>query len=69
MIIPKRHRKLLKSVGHPKLTWVRIWDWAFGERYRFRDGSLAYLKNDEIITIRRGDSILWRKEDLQWMNE
>ena len=63
MLIPKHHRKLLRSVGHRRLFWHRIFPWAFGERYKFRDGSIAYLKNDEIITIRRGDRILWMRSD------
>lgn len=62
-IIPRHHRKLLKYLGFRYWVWERAWDWAFGERYRFRDGSLAYVKNGEIITIRHGDRILWRKEE------
>ena len=62
MIVPKHHRELLKSIGHPHWVWKRTWDWALGKRYRFRDGSIAYIYEDEIITIRRGDRVLYRKE-------
>ena len=61
-IIPRHHRKFLRSVGFRYWVWKRAWDWAFGKRYQFRDGSLAYVKNGEIITIRRGDKIIWKKE-------
>ena len=62
MIIPNHYRKQLKSAGHPRWVWKRIWDWAFGKRYRFRDGSVAYIYDNEIVTIRHGDKVLWRKE-------
>ena len=62
MIIPKQYRKQLWRAGHPRLCWYRLWDWAQGERYWFRDGCVAYLKDNEIITIRKGDKILWKKE-------
>ena len=60
MLIPKHHRKLLRSIGHPHWFWFRIADWAYGERYKFRDGSIAYLFDGVITTIRRGGKILWR---------
>lgn len=66
MVIPKYHRKQLREAGHPHLLWTRIWNWALGERYRFRDGSVAYLMDDDIITIRKGDKILWRRRCSQW---
>lgn len=59
MLIPKHHRQLLKSIGLPHLFWFSIPDWAFGERYKFRDGSIAYLYDGEIITIRQGSKRLW----------
>lgn len=61
-IIPKHHRKHLKSIGYPKWFWTRTWDWMFGERYKFRDDSIAYVKDDKIVTIRYSDKILWRRE-------
>lgn len=66
MLIPKHHRQHLKSIGHPHWFWHRIQDWALGERYKFRDGKVAYLVDDKIITIRRGAKILWRDEG--WLN-
>ena len=62
MLIPKHHRQMLKKMGFRRLFWSRILNWAYGERYKFRDGSIAYLMDDEIITIRRGAKILWRRE-------
>ena len=62
MLIPKFHRQRLKRIGFPHWFWSRIMNWACGERYKFRDGSIAYLLDDEIITIRRADKILWRRE-------
>ncbi len=59
MLIPKHHRQLLRTIGLPHWFWNRISDWAFGERYKFRDGSVAYLYEGEIITIRRGSRRLW----------
>lgn len=63
MLIPKHHRKYLRTIGHPRWFWNRIDDWAFGERYKFRDGSIAYVQDGLIITIRRGSRIIWRKTD------
>lgn len=68
MLIPKHYRKQLKAIGIRKWSWDRIWDWAFGERYRFKDWSIAYVKNDEIITIRKGDRIIWKKADAPEIN-
>ena len=65
MLIPKIYRKFLRSIGHPYWFWTRINNWAFGERYKFRDGSVAYLYGCKIITIRRADKILWRDERWQ----
>lgn len=63
MLIPKQYRLMLKSIGHPHMFWFRTYDWAYGERYKFKDGSMAYLLDGEIITIRKGARILWRKTD------
>ncbi len=60
MLIPKHHRQQLRKIGLPHWFWFSISDWAFGERYKFRDGSIAYLDGDKIITIRKGDKVLWR---------
>ena len=60
MLIPKHHRQHLKRIGYLHLFWVRTYDWAFGKRYKFRDGSVAYIEDDEIITIRKGSRTLWR---------
>ena len=60
MLIPKHHRQLLRKIGLPHWFWFSIPDWAFGERYKFRDGSIAYLYGDKIITIRKDDKVLWR---------
>ena len=62
VLIPKHHRQMLKSIGHPHLLWYRIDNWACGERYKFRDGTIAYLMDGEIITVRRVYKILWRRE-------
>lgn len=63
MLIPKKHRQVLKRVGRPHLFWYRISDWAFGERYKLLNGVTVLLFEDEIITLRRGANVLWRKED------
>jgi hypothetical protein len=60
MLIPKIDRQFLRSIGHPHWFWNRINDWAYGERYKFRDGKIAYLYRGKIITIRKGGTILWR---------
>lgn len=60
MLIPKSDRQFLRSIGHPHWFWNRINDWAYGERYKFRDGKIAYLYRGKIITIRKGGMILWR---------
>ena len=62
MLIPKHHRQLLKGIGHHHWFWYRIDNWAFGERYKFKNGLVAYLFDDEIVTLRRGANIVWRKE-------
>ena len=62
MLIPKHHRQMLKKAGFRRWFWYQISNWAYGERYKFRDGSIAYLMDDEIITVRRGAKILWRRE-------
>lgn len=62
VLIPKHHRQMLKKAGFRYWLWFQIHHWAYGERYQFRDGSIAYLRDDEIITVRRGDKILWRRE-------
>ena len=63
MLIPKFHRMRLKLIGYPHWFWFRIGNWAYGERYKFRDGTVAYLLDGEIITVRRGVKILWRLGD------
>lgn len=63
MLIPKHHRKFLWSIGHPHLFWYDLPMWAWGDRYKFKDGSVAYLFEDEIITIRKNAEVLWRKEN------
>jgi hypothetical protein len=62
MLIPKHHRQHLKAIGYRHWFWHRILDWALGERYKFRDGKVAYLFDGKIITIRRGATTLWRDE-------
>ena len=62
MLIPKHHRQMLKKAGFSPWFWYQISNWAYGERYKFRDGSIAYLMDGEIITVRRGAKILWRRE-------
>lgn len=62
MLIPKHHRQMLKHIEYPHMFWFRIDDWAFGNRYKFNDGTVAYLFDDEIITLRKGAKVLWRKE-------
>ena len=64
MLIPKYYRQHLKYIGHHRWFWSRIDDWAFGERYKFRDGMVAYLAEGEIISLRRGANFVWRKEDI-----
>ena len=59
MLIPTIDRRFLKSIGHPHWFWKRTYDWAFGERYLFRDGSIAYCKGGKITAIRKGMRILW----------
>lgn len=63
MIIPKHHRQFLESIGHPHWLWYPTYDWAFGKRYKFIDGTVAYLFDGEIITLRKGVNALWTKED------
>ena len=63
MLIPKHYRKHLRAIGHHHWFWVRIPNWAFGERCRFRDASIAYLYGGEVITIRKGNRALWRKDN------
>ncbi len=62
MLIPKHHRKFLRSVGFPHLFWYDLPNWAYGDRYKFKDGSVAYLFDGEIVTIRKNARILWRKD-------
>lgn len=59
MLIPKIDRQFLRSIGHAHWFWERIPDWAYGERYKFRDGTIAYLYRGQIITIQNGGRILW----------
>lgn len=62
MLIPKHYRKVLRAIGFPHMFWFEISRWAWGDRYRFTDGSVAYLFDGEIVTIRKGARILWRTE-------
>ena len=62
MLIPKDFRKQLRSIGHPYWFWYPIVDWAYGERYRFRDGVVAYLFDGEIVTLRKGITVVWRQD-------
>jgi hypothetical protein len=66
MLIPKRHRQHLKSIGHRHWFWKRLPDWMLGERYKFRNGVMVYLLDDEIITLRRGAKFLWKSEGVKW---
>lgn len=59
MVIPKHHRRFLKSIGHPHWLWYPITNWAYGERYKFKNEVVAYLFDGEIVTLRRGATILW----------
>lgn len=62
MLIPKQHRKFLRSIGYPHWLWYPVSNWAWGERYKFKDGTIAYLFDGKIITIRKGALILWRTD-------
>ena len=62
MLIPKHHRKSLRSIGFPHLFWYPKPQWAWGDRYKFKDGSVAYILDDEIISIRKNAKVIWRKE-------
>ena len=62
MLIPRNYRRFLRKIGHPHWFWDKVTDWAFGERYRFRDRSVAYMGDGNIITIRRGSKVLWRED-------
>ena len=62
MLIPKHHRQFLRAIGFPHLFWYNLPMWAYGDRYKFKDGSVAYLFDDEIVTIRKNARILWRKD-------
>lgn len=62
MLIPKHHRQFLRSIGFPHWFWFDLPMWAYGDRYKFKDGSIAYLFEGEIVTIRKGARILWRKD-------
>jgi hypothetical protein len=64
VLIPKYHRQMLKRIGHPHWFWYRIDNWAWGERYKFINGVVAYLFDGEIVTLRRSANIIWRKEDV-----
>lgn len=64
MLIPRHYRKQLKAIDYRKWFWRRIWDWAYGERYKFRDGSIAYVKRGDIVSIRYGGYTIWMKTDV-----
>ena len=64
MLIPTRQRRMLRSIGHPHWFWYQINDWAFGERYKFKNGDIVYLFKGEIVTLRRGTVALWNKGDI-----
>ena len=63
MLISKYHRQQLKRIGHHRWFWYRIGNWAYGERYKFHDGTVAYLFDNEIVSLRRGANFSWRKEN------
>jgi hypothetical protein len=63
MLIPKHHRKFLRSIGFPHWFWYPIPQWAYGDRYKFKDGSVVYLFDGEIVTIRKNARILWRVDN------
>ena len=60
MLIPKQHRQFLRVIGFPHMFCFDLPRWAGGDRYKFTDGTIAYLLDGEIITIRKGARILWR---------
>ena len=62
MLIPKHHRQFLRSIGHHHWFWYPTHNWAYGKRYKFRNGVVVYLFDEEIITLRRGADLIWRKE-------
>ena len=66
MLIPTHHRQHLKAIGHRHWFWYRIPDWAHGERYKFKNGVVAYLFDGEIVTLRCGANIIWKLEGKTW---
>lgn len=60
MLIPKHYRKRLRTLGHNHLFWHPIANWAYGERYKFKNGVVAYLLDGEIVTLRRGANVMWK---------
>lgn len=62
-LIPKHHRQFLKSIGFPHWFWRDLPMWAYGDRYKFLDGSTAYLLEGEIVTIRKNARFVWSNEN------
>ena len=62
MLIPKHHRQRLTEIGHGYWFWYQISDWAFGERYKFKNGVIAYLYAGEIVSLRKGAKVIWKLE-------
>lgn len=60
MLIPKHYRQQLKYIGYKRLFWQRIWDWAYGERYRLRGRIIVYTHAGKIVSIRKDGQTLWR---------
>ena len=65
MLIPKHYRRQLWAIGYRRLFWNRIWDWAYGERYRLNGRIIVYVKSGEIVSVRKNSMILWRSQDGQ----
>lgn len=63
MLIPKHHRQHLRSIGFPHWFWYNIPRWAYGDRYKFKDGSIAYLFDGAIVTIWKNTRVLWRADN------
>ena len=64
MLIPGYYRRQLRDIGYPHWFWYQIGDWAYGERYKFKNGDIVYLARGEIISLRSGTKSLWTKEDV-----
>ena len=62
MLVPKHHRQFLKSIGHWHLLWYPVAGWAYGKRFKFKNGVVVYLHGDEIVSLRHRTDFIWRKE-------